>query len=167
MREHERTAAERAFFGTAWPVHCRMTSSTPSHVTLSLSAQDIATDSFKAITDVSAFLGLRPYRFESRKIFHVWGVGVVGCGLFTLPDDGHRLLSVKIRYDQMQELVSFHIGNAGDGHWQVVTGRTSKAAGEETVLHILEHFEDLRALPSEEELLASLRAFGFGDPVQG
>lgn len=142
-----------------------MTSSTPSHVTLTLSAQDIATDSFKAITDVSAFLGLRPYRFESRKVFHVWGVGVIGRGLFPLPDDGHGLLSVKVRYDQMQEFVSFHIGNAEDGHWQVLTGRTTKAAGEETVLKLLEHFKDLRALPLEEELLASLKAFGFGKPV--
>ncbi|ULH15516.1 hypothetical protein MF271_16635 [Deinococcus sp. KNUC1210] len=48
-----------------------MTSSMPSHVALTLSAQDIATDSFKAIADVSAFLGLRIYRFESRKVLHV------------------------------------------------------------------------------------------------
>ena len=163
--EHEHARGARITARTAWRLHCRMTSSTPSHVTLTLSAQDIATDSFKAITDVSAFLGLRPYRFELRKVFHVWGVGVIGRGLFPLPDDGHGLLSVKVRYDQMQEFVSFHIGNAEDGHWQVLTGRTTKAAGEETVLKLLEHFKNLRALPSEEELLASLKAFGFGKPV--
>ncbi|WP_407542620.1 hypothetical protein Q0M94_21070 (plasmid) [Deinococcus radiomollis] len=142
-----------------------MTSSTTSHVTLTLSAQDIATDSFKAITDISAFLGLRLYRFESRKVLHVWGVGVIGRGLFPLSDDGHGLLSVKVRFDQMQEIVSFHIGNADDGHWQVVTGRTTKAAGEATVLKLLDQFKDLRALPAEKEVLASLKAFGFGNPV--
>ena len=136
-------------------------------MTLTLSAQDIATDSFRAISDVAAFLGLRPYRFESRKVFHVWGVGVIGRGLFSLPDEGHGLLSVKVRFDQMQECVSFHLGNAEDGHWQVVTGRVTKAHGEETVLKLLEHFRDLRALPAEEELLASLGAFGFGTPVKG
>ncbi len=98
------------------------------------------------------------------KVFHVWSVGVIGRGLFPLPDDGHGLLSIKVRYDQMQELVSFHIGNAEDGHWQVLTGRTTKAAGEETVLKLFEHFKDLRTLPSEESL-AALKPFGFGKPV--
>ncbi|MGY2896991.1 hypothetical protein [Deinococcus sp. UYEF24] len=142
-----------------------MTSSTPSHVTLALSAQDIATDSFQAISDVSAFLGLRLYRFESRKVSQVWCVGVIGRGLFPLPDHGHGLLSVKVRFDQLLGCVSFHLGNADDGHWQVVTGRITKVQGEEAVLKIYEHFKDLKALPSEEELLAGLRPFGFSDPV--
>jgi len=140
-----------------------MTSNAPASLTLS--AQDLATDSFKAITDVSAFLGLRLYRFESRKVFHVWAVGVISRGLFQLPDEGYGLLSIKVRYDQLQEFVSFHIGNAEDGHWQVLTDRTTKALGEETVLKLTEQFRDLRALPSEEELIAALKPFGFGDPV--
>jgi len=142
-----------------------MTSGTPSSASLTLSAQDIATDSFKAITDVSAFLGLRLYRFESRKVLQVWVVGVLGRGLFPLPDHGYGLLSVKIRFDQLHDCVSFHLGNAEDGHWQVVTGRVTKTQGEETVLKLHGHFRDLRALPSEEDLLAALRPFGFGTPV--
>ncbi len=163
--EHERIGPH-VVRSAARPVHCRMTSSIPGPVILSLSAQDIATDSFKAITDVSAFLGLRTYRFESRKVVHVWGVGVVGRGQFPLNDEGQGLLSVKLRYDGLQELVSFHVGNAEDGHWQVVTGRLQKVQGEETVLKLLELFRDLRALPGEEELLATLQPFGFGRPVE-